>query len=512
MTRRGNGLGLIVVVGALLSHGLVPAVADPTPSGAGASPACPASNPPNALALVSGTPQTAQLDTAFASALQVTLANTNGCPVTTGTAGVPITFTAPAAGPSGTFSASGSSSLTVGSDTSGAASAGSFAADGSAGSYAVVATSGYGSVAFSLTNTASGVPARIAAVGPERMSARVATGYARPLEARVLDASGDPLQGVAVTFTLGAASAAAGAGAEAGAGASFPDGTTQATGRTDAAGIARSPRVTANAVAGRFTAALATSSAGAAGGPVVDPAIVSLDNLTGRPVAVTRLGPARRAATVGMRYSAPLRVEVRGPDGRPLQGATVTFMLGASSGGGSSASAAGASGAGAAFAGGGSQATATTSASGIATSPRLAANTTAGRVVATASVTGSPQIASFLLRNVAGPPRALAAGAASSGSAVVGARFPIRLAVTVSDADGNPVAGVVVMFTAPAGGADGTFGRARTAMARTNAAGIAVAPPFTAGGEPGGYVVEARAGHAPPAAFALVNLSPGSQP
>jgi hypothetical protein len=508
---------LAVVAGAVFSYGVAPALADPTPSGSGAAPACPSSNPPNALTLVSGTPQTAQLDSVFASVLQVTLANTNGCPVTTAAAGVPITFTAPAGGASGTFSASGSNGVTVGSDASGAAAAGSFSADGTAGSYTVVASSSYGAVSFSLSNSATGLPARIAVVGPVRRSARVDTRYARPLEVRVLDADGSPLEGVAVTFALAAASSSSGAGGPAGAGASFPDGTAQATARTDASGIARSPRVTANGVAGRFTATATTSTAsgaGAAGGTAganVDPAAISLDNLAGRPVAVTLLGHARRSARVGARYAAPLRVEVRGPDGKPLQGATVTFTLGAG-GGGSSASAAGSAGAGASFSGGASQATATTLASGIATSPRLAANTTAGSFVAVASVADSARTASFQLRNIAGPPTALAAGAASSESVAVGARFPVRLAVTVSDADGNAVAGVVVTFAAPSGGAGGSFGRARSVGVRTNAAGIAVAPPFTAGGTPGGYVVEATAGHATPAAFALVNLASGLQP
>ena len=59
---------------------------------------CPSSNPPNELVLVGGTPQTAQLDTAFANPLQVALANTNGCPVTTAVTGTPVTFTAPASG------------------------------------------------------------------------------------------------------------------------------------------------------------------------------------------------------------------------------------------------------------------------------------------------------------------------------------------------------------------------------------------------------------------------------
>ena len=85
-----------------------PARAQATPTGDTGSTSCPASNPPNELVLVGGTPQTAQLETAFANALQVELANSDGCPITTTVTATPVTFTAPASGPSATFTASGS--------------------------------------------------------------------------------------------------------------------------------------------------------------------------------------------------------------------------------------------------------------------------------------------------------------------------------------------------------------------------------------------------------------------
>ena len=64
----------------------------PTPT----TSSCPTSNPPNELVLAGGTPQTAQLGAAFATALAVTLANTDGCPLSPSPAGTAITFTAPA--------------------------------------------------------------------------------------------------------------------------------------------------------------------------------------------------------------------------------------------------------------------------------------------------------------------------------------------------------------------------------------------------------------------------------
>jgi hypothetical protein len=98
----------------------------------------------------------------------------------------------------------------------------------------------------------------------------------------------------------------------------------------------------------------------------------------------------------------------------------------------------------------------------------------------------------------------------------------VRLAVTVTDAQKNPVPGAPITFSAPAGGASGRFTvrsrghhrrahvtHPRTVEVETNACGIAVSPAFTAGDTQGGYIVKATAKHARPAAFALVNASPG---
>ena len=130
---------------------------------------------------------------------------------------------------------------------------------------------------------------------------------------------------------------------------------------------------------------------------------------------------------------------------------------------------------------------------------------------------------SFSLANLAGKPAKLAPGVGSTQSTPAGSAFPIRLAVTVTDAQKNPVPGALITFSAPARGASGRFTvrsrgshhhRARvsypdTVKVKTGACGIAVAPPFTAGRRPGGYIVKAGAKPARPAAFALVNEAPG---
>ncbi len=190
-----------------------------TPSGAGAA-ACPSPNPPNTLTLVAGTPQTATLGTPFATGLQVALANTNGCPLTSAVAGVPVTFSAAGAGagagPGGLFVASESNAITVGSDASGTATAPALTANGVPGSYTVTAGSSYGTVLFSLTNaTAAGSSSACAsglaalAGSPAKLTAGVgaiqstATGARFPirLAVTVTDAGKLPVRGAPVTFT-----------------------------------------------------------------------------------------------------------------------------------------------------------------------------------------------------------------------------------------------------------------------------------------------------------------------
>jgi hypothetical protein len=404
-------LALACAIGTLAVSPL-PARGETEKPGGSAGSSCPSSNPPNQLTLVGGTPQTTILEEAFASSLQVGLANSDGCPVTgaAGVAGVAVTFSAPSSGASGLFSGSGSNTVTVGSDASGEAAAPTFTADDTAGSYTVTASSRYGSVSFSLTNTATGIPARIVATGLTAPSARVLHPFAQPLQAKVIDANGSPVADATVTFTLGSSAAGVnGCGASSTAGASFIGGAAQASASTGSSGVASSPPLVANADAGPFTATAAVSEGGA----------------------------------------------------------------GAGSSGGSAGS-------------------------------------------------GVSIQTSFALANLAGAPAKITAGVAATESTDAGARFPIRLAVTVTDAQKNPVGGAPVTFAAPASGPSGRFtlhshgrhrvSRPRMVEVKTDACGIALAPAFTADRRQGGYVVKATAAGARPAAFALVNEAPGQLP
>jgi hypothetical protein len=565
-------------------------------SGAGAgaaSSACPTSNAPNELALAGGSGQQAQLGKQFAQNLQVALANTNGCPLTGNLAGYDVTFDAPGSGPSGVFAGSGSREAVVGTNGEGVATAPVLTANSTAGSFAVAAHSDFGTVQFSLANTASGLAASITptggtpqaasvnsrygqplqarvvdaggnpvqgatvsflivpgptgagasflgggqataitdsnglatsapleangspgrfsvvastdgvtavagysldnhaaavtlgAVGSTSQSATIDSRYARPLTARLLDQDGQPIEGAGVTFTLGADAANGGGAGAVAAGARFVGGAGQVTVLTDPNGDATTPALLANGTPGAFTATATVMGSTAS-------LTYTLHNLAARLVA----DRPSRSATVEHRYSRALSVRVRGADGKPLSGVSVTFTIGKAS-----------NNASASFSDGTSQAPATTNSAGIATAPTLTANSIAGSFKATVTLSGSKP-AGYTLRNRAGQPNTITTGAADGMSATTGSRLPIRLAVTVTDKNSNPVAGTLVRFTAPTSGAGGHFTirahSTRTVRVRTNADGIAIAPSFTANRTGGGYTVTVRAG-ARRAAFALVN-------
>jgi hypothetical protein len=225
---------------------------------------------------MAGTPQTATLGSAFATNLQVTLTNSNGCPVTTA-AGTPVTFSAPSDGASGSFSASGSSTVTVGADASGTVAAPTFTANDTAGSYTVTARSSYGSVSFSLTNAgasdssacgaiSSGVPSIGAAPAtlagrPTKLTAGVGDRQSTPAGRRfpirfavtVTDVEKNPVAGVLVRFEAPAHGPSGTFTASRKSSARSPTlRPRQVQVRTDACGIALAPAFTADHRAGGY--------------------------------------------------------------------------------------------------------------------------------------------------------------------------------------------------------------------------------------------------------------------
>ena len=124
----------------------------------------------------------------------------------------------------------------------------------------MTATSAYGSVSFSLTNSAAGIPATITPVSPARQQARRQP-LRQPLSVRVLDAGGHPVVGATVTFTLAASGERGASGSGDGSAQVEVEGSWRRgrevrrrqqhrTAQTDSDGVATSPVFTANATGG----------------------------------------------------------------------------------------------------------------------------------------------------------------------------------------------------------------------------------------------------------------------
>ncbi|HEX5267771.1 MAG TPA: hypothetical protein VFW24_13455 [Acidimicrobiales bacterium] len=366
------GAAVIVAVGALGAGwgGFAPA--------AGA--ACASPGPADSVAPTQGTPQTTKIGTAFPQSLQVTVYDDGGCPISTPTS---VTFTAPSTGASGIFQLSQTTTYTVGTQN-GVASAGTFTANNTAGNYLVNATATVNGVtstgSFNLTNTSAGVTANIIPTSGGNQTATVGSPYGGPLQAEVVDANGNPVQNVNVTFTVQAGSG--------GAGATFNPGGGTATEPTTSSGIATSPVLDANQVAGSFSASASTPG-------ITGTAAYQLTNLASAPAAISPGSGSSQATPVNKPFPVPLSVTVTDAQKNPVTGASVSFR----------APGHGASGT---FAGGGTTVTVPTDSSGVAVAPTFTANGTPGGYIVTASVTGVSSAAAFSLVNQA-------PGAASTG-------------------------------------------------------------------------------------------------
>ena len=326
-------------------------------------------NPPASVTATVGTPQSATVNTAFAAALQATVKDDAGNPVS----GVTVTFSAPASGAGASFGGSATAAVTT--NASGIATAPVLTANSQAGSYSVAASvSGVSTPAsFSLTNVA-GPPASIAATSGTQQSATVNTAFATALQATVKDAYNNPLSGVNVLFTVPSTGASASFG-----------GSKTATAATNASGVATAPVLTANAQAGSYivaanipgVAATAPFSLTNTAVPPPPPAPASISTNAGTP----------QSTSVSTQFGTVLQALVKDNNGNPFSNATVTFT-------------APGSGASAAFSGS-ATATAVTNSSGIASAPALTANSQTGSYTVTATVAGVSAPANFLLTNTA---------------------------------------------------------------------------------------------------------------
>ncbi len=409
--------------------------------------------------------------------------------------GVPVTFSAPASGPSGVFSATGTATQIVNTDQSGNAVTSAFISNAIAGGYTVTASAPqdvgfFASLTskdvfakpaaqsmlagtFNVTNV-PGVPSLIsAAPGGTNLTATVATTYAGQPAVLITDAYSNPVPFVPVTFTA----QTGGSGATGLFGAS-----PTANSATGFDGIASAPFLTANTIAGAFQIAV-TSPAGA----------VNLDmtNLPDVPAALTATFGGGQSATVGTAFANFLIAQVTDTYGNGVPAVNVTFT-------------APGSGVSAGFLGSGTNSeTIASDSTGYATSSAVIANTISGgyTITATAGAFSAP----YALTNTAGAPASMAITGGNGQSAVINTAFGANLSVNVVDTYGNPAAGAPVTFTAPGSGASGSFSGPNPVS--TDGSGNATSPPFTANDTAGAYTVTATSGAAL-ANFNLTNLNP----
>ncbi len=383
-----------------------------------------------------GTPQSATLGSVFATALQTTVTDGGGNPIS----GATVLFLAPVGGASGTF-AGGSTSANVITGTNGIAVAPAFTANGVAGAYTVTASgSGIAQVAtFSLTNTSllsgtlSGSGTSSAALvnltlegaldwehwGDTSLNRKA--GVSAQLTTYMVLGGGDVLpygnDPRPVSWTDGTPTASSSNNtngafvAGIGQGFSFtaPADTTTRTLTVHAGGWESGGTLTAHlsdgsamsytdvtaAVSGQYDRNYTLTYAAASAGQTLTVSWVMSSgsgNVTFNAAAlnapatnVAASGGTPQSATVNAAFVTALQAIVTS-GGTPMSGVTVTFTAAASGPSGT-------------FAGGLTTASVTTGANGIAVAPEFTANGQTGSYSVTASVVGVTAPAIFSLTN-----------------------------------------------------------------------------------------------------------------
>ncbi len=353
-----------------------------------------AGSPASITVVGNSSPQTTRVNTNFAERLTAVVRDGNGI----GVSGVTVTYAAPAEGASATLSAP-----TAITDAAGEAFV--FAtANSTAGSYSVTAiTPGVATAAtFSLTNTVSAFVDIGFVQQPSNTTADVV--ISPPVTVHVSDANGNPVGGASVTVGIFVTSR------------TIQGTITQAT---DATGIATFADLKVN-TAGTYTLEASTGAAPSVGSTpfTVAPAA---------PRTVTALAGGGQSAPALAPFAEALRTRVRDEFGNTVPSVAVTF-------------AAPASGPGATF---GGAATVNTGPDGIATSPILTANATAGTYNVTATAAGASS-ATFALTNLPPVPKFITFIQQPPPSTAAGSAMTPAIVVQVRDEFQNLLAGVQV--------------------------------------------------------------------
>ena len=330
-----------------------------------------------------------------------------------------------------------------------------------AGTYVLEAVAGGVSAQSSTVTVAAGLPSQMTAHSGSGQTSTVATLF-HPLEALVTDSFGNPVSGVSVTFTPPSSGPSV---------TGIP-----ATVTTGSDGIATSPAITANTVAGTFQ--VTATGAGSA--------TFTLTNAPGAGILKFIQQPTN--ATAGAAMPA-IKVQIQDAFNNPVNTPNVPVTLQFSPPNP-----------------GATPPVLPTDATGTATFQGLSVSV-AGSYTLLAEATGLQSGRSAPFNITPGAATNIVAVGGTPESTVVGTPFPLPLVAQVTDSFANPVPSTPILFTVvPSGGAGGTFGGSSTASGTTDLEGQAVAPTLTANTTAGTFTVTATVG-GKTATWTLTNIA-----
>lgn len=341
-------------------------------------------------------------------------------------------------------------------NATGIATVGSWTLGNTAGAQTLSALVADGAVAnnpivFTATAVA-GAATQVTAQSSTTQTATVATAVASAPSVRVADATGNPVAGVAVTFTVTA-------------GGGVVTGIAQ---QTNAQGIATAGGwVIGNTVGTNQVSAVAAG---------LTPVVFTATGVAGAATQMTIRAGNNQTAQAGRLLPVAPSVTVRDAHGNAVAGTVVTFAV--ATGGGSVIS--------------GRQ---TTDAEGVAEAGGWFLGLTPGANTLTASAAGVSSV-TFAASGTAGSPVSMVANSAVLQTGESGTAVAARPSVVVRDLVGNPVSGVAVTFTVTGGG-----GAVTGSPVTTDAAGIATVGSWTLGVAAGANTVVASASGLPSVTF-----------
>lgn len=323
------------------------------------------------------------------------------------------------------------------------------------------------------THLLTQAPSALVAGNPGPYTAIVGQATTPALSIRVLDALGDPVPGVSVTFTTPSGGASASV---------VPNPVV-----TGADGLANVV-TTANTLPGTYTVSAAVSG-------VATPFTFNLTNVAGAAASVGNISGSGQGAVTNTPFTTPLGLQAQDKFGNPVSGAQVTFTAptdGASANLGSTV--------------------VTTGSDGYASTGAVA-NGTAGGYEIDIGIVGVGSVANFELINMLDPTIAPTNPNGPGQNASVEALYSCALLARIVNADGVPQPDLAVQFSAPASGASATLSdgvsNGVSIETKTDADGLALVE-ATGNNIEGSFVVSAQLKYslAAPITFPLRNLAP----